>query len=170
MSEGRSGAGGRMSRRALVIGGTGMLSPAVQVLADEGYEVFRPSRGQGGTGGWIKADWTDPSRFARIVTQHVGHPVDLFVLWAHRPYRAEIAPLLRPLVGPATVVVEVIGSAQFRDTGEDRDIAGSRLVVLGRAAGTHGERWLTHAEISEGVLDARHAPPGAVRFVGTAPV
>ncbi|MFD5655211.1 MULTISPECIES: hypothetical protein [unclassified Streptomyces] len=146
-----------------------MLAPAVRVLADEGYEVFRPSRRGGGTGVWIKADWTDPPGFARTVAQRVGDPVDLFVLWAHRPHRAEIARLLRPLVGTSTVVVEVAGSAQYRERGEERDIAGSRLVVLGRAAGPHGERWLTHPEISEGVLRARHAPVGAVRFVGTVP-
>lgn len=158
-----------MSRRALVIGGTGMLAPAVRELTDEGYEVFLPSRGRSRTGVWIEADWTDPPGFARAVAHRVGGTVDLFVLWAHRPHRAAIVPLLRSLIGPSTVVVEVAGSAQYQETGEHRDLAGSRLVVLGRAAGSQGGRWLTHTEISGGVLAARHAPPGAVRFLGTVP-
>lgn len=161
-------AGPPHGRRALVVGGTGMLASAVRVLAVEGYQVFLPSRGPRPElpGEWIAADWSDPAAFARAVTRATGDgPVDLFVLWAHRPHRSAVAPLLRPVVGPDTVVVEVAGSAQYRETGERREYAQSRLVVLGSRDG----RWLTHAEISDGVLAARQAPPGTVRYVGAVP-
>jgi NAD(P)-dependent dehydrogenase (short-subunit alcohol dehydrogenase family) len=155
-------------RRALVVGGTGMLAPAVRALAEEGHQVFLPSRAPRPElpGTWIRADWSDPPAFARAVRRGTGdRPVDLLVLWAHRPHRSAIAPLLRPLARPDTVVVEAVGSAQYRETGTRTEFERSRLVVLGSLDG----RWLTHPEISDGVLTARHDPPGAVRYVGAVP-
>lgn len=156
-----------MNRRALVIGGTGMLAPAVRTLIDDGYEVFLPARHRPASGTWIEADWTDPPAFAHAVTQRVGDPVDLLVLWAHRPQRTALARQLRPLIGPSTAVLEVAGSGQYQATGERRDIDGSTLVVLGRITDANGGRWLMHTEISDAVLAARHEPPGTVRIVGT---
>lgn len=153
--------------RALIIGGTGMLAGTASALVAEGHEVWLPARHRPPVGRWIPADWTDPSAFTAAVHDQLGGSLDLLVIWCHRPYRAQVAPLLGPVVTDRTAIVEVVGSGQYRDTGIEslRHFPSSQLVVLGENNG----RWLTHAEISEGVLAACHEPR-SLRFVGSLPV
>lgn len=155
-----------MSPNALIVGGTGMLAGLSAALADDGYRVFLPSRRPTGADGF-EADWTDPAAFVQAVREQITGPLDLLVLWCHRPYRAEVARLLTADVSRTTAVVEVVGSRQYRaKPGNERHFPQSVLVVLGHVEKVGGRRWLTDAEISDGVLTGCGLEPGSRHIVG----
>ncbi|HEY8373073.1 MAG TPA: hypothetical protein VIL00_10050 [Pseudonocardiaceae bacterium] len=179
------------ARRALVLGGTGMLAGCVAALLAEGWEAVTPSRhrrvitsrvgdtrevppgqgagvravlrppghrptGHGGVGRaahWVRADWAEPDLLAAAVARVLAGPADLLVAWVHRPYREPVLRAVAELLAPGAPVVEVHGSGAGAPGGlPDPGVADhpTHQVVLGR--GASGTRWLTHAEISSGVL------------------
>jgi hypothetical protein len=162
--------------RALVLGGTGMLAGAAAALLDDGWHVVLPSRRQPATSGahWVKADWTNPSALADAVGDALGGPADLLVAWVHREVRTGVLRAVAPLLAPGAPVVEVHGSASANPLGgcPDAVLAGhpTQQVVLGYVQHAGRTRWLTHQEISAGVLDAVHRAlegrPAAVHQVG----
>lgn len=152
----------------LVIGGTGMLRPAVHQLLKRGMRVLlvsrRPRRAvphQEGPGELIPitAEWQKPEALVDAVLMAIdGHPVTHVIVWVHSPYRTAIISELDRAVDANTVVVNVWGSAS-QDPREVRaaemgTLAGrdTRDLVLGYAREAGASRWLTHAEISDGVL------------------
>ncbi len=158
------------ARRALVLGGTGMLAGAVATLVDGGWHVVLPSRRRTDTEArWIRATWAEPEALADDAAQALGGPADLLVAWVHREVRATVLRAVAPLLAPAAPVVEVHGSASANPVG---GCPGPILtehptqqVVLGYVRHAGRTRWLTHQEISAGVLDGiRRAldqrPPG----------
>jgi hypothetical protein len=221
-------------RRAVIVGGTGMLAGVAAELVREGWHVVLPSRryapipaendidravGPDGVhrqalwveadwsqprdlaertgralGGpadndidravgpdgvhrqalWVEADWSQPRDLAERTGRALGGPADLLVGWVHREHRGPVLAALGPLLRPAAPVVEVHGSAAADPLGgrPDPSLPGhpTQQVVLGFLPTERGTRWLTHAEIVEGVLDAvRRAVDGkapAVHQVG----
>ena len=168
-------------RRALVVGGTGMLADCTASLVAEGWRVVLPSRRyapistetyqpdsghnggghdleDGGRALWVQADWTYPQDLAERAGKALGGPADLLVAWVHREQRGAVFQAVRSLLAPGAPVVEVRGSIAtdlLADAPEpllaDHP---TQIVVLGfvRTEGT--TRWLTHQEIADGVLDA----------------
>ncbi len=156
-----------VARRALVLGGTGMLAGVATALLDDGWLVVLPSRrrpgvpatnGSGRGAKWVKADWTNPVALAGAAREALGGPADLLVAWVHREVRASVLRAVGPLLAPDGPVVEVHGSASANPVGgcPEPILPGhpTQQVVLGYVRHAGRTRWLTHQEISAGVLDA----------------
>ena len=154
-----------VARRALVLGGTGMLAGVATALLDDGWHVVLPSRrrptapstnGRGAR--WVKADWTSPDALADAARDALGGPADLLVAWVHREVRSGVLHAVAPLLAPGGPVVEVHGSASANPVGgcPEPILADhpTQQVVLGYVRHAGRTRWLTHQEISAGVLAA----------------
>jgi hypothetical protein len=154
------------ARRALVLGGTGMLAGVAAALLDDGWWVVLPSRrrpslpvtnGHAHAAHWVKADWTLPAALADAAREALGGPADLLVAWVHREVRASVLRAVAPLLAPDAPVVEVHGSASANPVGGCPDPVlpdhPTQQVVLGYVRHAGRTRWLTHQEISAGVLD-----------------
>lgn len=174
-----------MTRRALVIGGTGMLAGCVAALVRDGWHVVVPSRryapipdetsGDGSRKSlWVQADWSTPKELAARAEKALGGRADLLVAWVHSTARPSVLRAVAPLLAPGAPIVEVHGSASANPLGGCPDPVLSdhptQQVVLGYVRQAGRTRWLTHAEIVEGVMDAvRRALDGrspAVHQVG----
>lgn len=155
------------ARRALVLGGTGMLAGVAAALLDDGWHVVLPSRrrpsipatnGHASTARWVKADWTTPTALAEAAGEALGGMAELLVAWVHREVRAGVLRAVAPLLAPQAPVVEVHGSASANPVGGCPDPIlpnhPTQQVVLGYVRHAGRTRWLTHEEISAGVLDA----------------
>jgi hypothetical protein len=156
-----------VARRALVLGGTGMLAGVAAALLDDGWHVVLPSRRRPGTPAtngnghgavWVKADWTVPDALADAARNALGGPADLLVAWVHREVRTGVLRSVSSLLAPGAPVVEVHGSASANPVGgcpepilHDHP---TQQVVLGYVRHAGRTRWLTHDEISAGVVDA----------------
>lgn len=155
----------------LVVGGTGMLSGVVDDLVERGHRVLLPSRHPvPSTPHRVSflADWTDPPALVARVSDHLDGPLELAVVWCHRPHRTEVVDLVTPLLAPSAPVVEVLGSTALLDLWDQRPPHGSTFVMLGHRQLDDGtSRWLTHAEISAGVVGALDRGPGATVVVGS---
>ncbi|GAA5533318.1 short-chain dehydrogenase [Deinococcus aluminii] len=149
--------------RTLVVGGTGMLAGVVHALLDEGDEVTvlarRPERLPDTRARLLALDYRDMEALDRALTQ--SGPFDRAVVWIHGT--APEAPFVaaRHVRGPYW---HVLGSAvanpakqgsrrreRFAALGNDY-----REIILGFVLEGNSARWLTHAEISGGVLHALH--------------
>lgn len=157
-----------MAGRALVIGGSGMLSGCVTTLVNDGWRVVVPSRRHApipdqGTGGharvvWVAIDWLEPGDCVRRCRKALSGPADLLVAWVHASYRHDVFRAVPELLRPGAPVVEV-----FQNTGADPRIRlgepslpdhPTQLVVLGYVEANGYARNLSSAEISRGVAEA----------------
>ncbi|HJP78049.1 MAG TPA: hypothetical protein VJ914_27500 [Pseudonocardiaceae bacterium] len=174
-------------KRALVVGGTGMLSGAVAELVRDGWFVVVPSRRYAPIpldlpesadderrALWIEADWSAPESFAERAERALGGKAELLVAWVHDAYREDVLAAITPLLTADAAVVEVRGAAAAQPHGGEPEPSlpahETQLVVLGFVRDRESVRWLTHREISEGVLDAVHralaARPPATLQIG----
>ena len=138
---------------ALVVGGTGMLAAVPPFLARRGYAVTAIARdsiprGPGVT--VVQVDYRDDNALrgalARATASH--GPFELAVCWIHTD--APQAPaIVVGCLGPGARLVQVFGTRVWPLDDVPLHIA-YRQVLLGSMDG----RWLTHAEISGGVLEA----------------
>jgi hypothetical protein len=155
------------ARRALVLGGTGMLAGVAASLLDDGWHVVLPSRRRpatpttnGRAADWVKADWTEPDTLVAATAQALDGPADLLVAWVHREVRVSVIRAVAPLLADGAPVVEVHGSASANPLGGCPDPVlpdhPTQQVVLGYVRHAGRTRWLTHDETSAGVLDAVH--------------
>ena len=165
------------TRRALVIGATGMLAGVCVHLAEQGWDVLvhglraervealvrrAPRRIAG-----FAADYQAAS-FRRSLEEALGDdPLDLAILWIHGR-EPELAGGIVDAVARrgCADVVQVFGSAgadprsevieAHREHIANRIGAAScyRTVVLGWRPSTNGTRWLRNQEIARGVIDA----------------
>ncbi|MGQ0837783.1 hypothetical protein [Actinokineospora sp.] len=152
-----------MTRRALVLGGTGMLARCTSTLVADGWRVVLPSRryepladplNLAGRALWVAADWSDPADLADRAGQALGGPVDLLVAWVHGSARGPVLAAVAPLLAPGAPVVEVHGSTPGPVPDPLLDGHPTQQVVLGFVGEAGRTRWLTHREISDGVLSA----------------
>src|SRR5690606_40487810 len=99
-----------MPRRAVVLGGTGMLAGVASRLVDDGWLVVLPSRrysplpdyAEPGSGRalWVQARWERPERLARDTANALGGKADLLVAWVHNEYRRSVLFAVEPLLAP----------------------------------------------------------------------
>jgi hypothetical protein len=162
----------------LVIGGTGMLLEATIELAQRSSLLTAVSHsrnalrelGQALSGApcerrLLSLDWHQGADFVAALKRHAqsaGAP-SLAVAWLHDPSMGPtIANAISP-PGSRCAFFQVLGSdAADPDRPPDQLYAtlapGGDLdyhqVILGFEKGNNGSRWLTHAEISAGVLEA----------------
>jgi hypothetical protein len=151
------------ARRALVLGGTGMLSGVAAALLDDGWDVVLPSRRKpldAHGARWVAADWTAPADLAATAGEALGGPADLLVAWVHRGVRVSVLRSVAHLLADGAPVVEVHGSASANPLGgcPEPVLTGhpTQQVVLGYVRHAGRTRWLAHEEVSAGVLDAVH--------------
>ncbi|MET1073078.1 MAG: hypothetical protein ABWY11_10580 [Umezawaea sp.] len=167
-------------RMALVLGGTGMLAGCAGALVADGWKVVLPSRrprfglaaraalgprGQLPTTNppaerprEVAADWARPDELAERVRAVLDGPAGLLVAWVHSTYRESVLRAVEPLLAPGAPVVEVHDSGAVHPVHGVREpvIDGhpTQQVVLGHVRHGATTRWLSHEEVSEGVLAA----------------
>jgi hypothetical protein len=148
----------------LVVGGTGMLAGLVERLAGDGGRVSLISRQasafrRDGVAGH-DADWNDEAAF--VAALEAAGPIDLAVAWFHSvklPAARRLAERVRGRM------FQVLGSAAndpahpsrlalARQVADGLPDCALRQVVLGFKIEAGCSRWLTNAEISNGVFEA----------------
>lgn len=171
-----------MSRNVLVIGGTGMLAPAVNTLAEHGVIVFavarRPERPGWGPGVVpVRGDWGRPAELAdavRTAMDELGCPAAPQALtWIHSPYRESVHQAIGRLLTPDAVVVSLHGSVRSDPAGTAPPVPPVhapprryRTLLLGFADSPGGRtRWLTDDEISHAALRSL-ADPSPLQVAG----
>ncbi len=149
-------------RHALVVGGTGMLAGVTTALAARGHPVTVIARRPAALGvSQLALDYRDTTALERGLENAVAErgPVELSVLWVHTDGPAAPAAVAEA-TAPGGRVVQVFGTRIWPLDPVPVHVA-YRQVLLGSIGG----RWLTNAEISDGVLAAVDADE-PVRVVG----
>lgn len=177
-----------MYAHTLIIGGTGMLFEASVQLAAQSHRLTCVARtraslarlkaalpGDHGKHHMLTLDWAQPQAFVAGITAHIHatEAPDLVVAWVHdEPLGLQVASALggSPLkffhvlgsaaANPARMAARWQARAQFPP-----HVAYCQVVLGAVSQGGHS-RWLTHAEISAGVLHAVQAQQGLF-VVGT---
>ncbi|GLZ36740.1 hypothetical protein [Actinokineospora sp. NBRC 105648] len=149
------------AKRALVLGGTGMLAGCTARLVADGWHVVLPSRRHAplatdlptgaGRALWVEADWSDPAALADRAARALGGPADLLIAWVHGDARVPMLTAVEPLLAPGAPVVEVHGTPD--GTAPVLRDHPTQHVVLGVVSYAGRTRWLTAEEITTGVLD-----------------
>ncbi|MDQ3403077.1 MAG: hypothetical protein M3548_06740 [Actinomycetota bacterium] len=149
-------------RRALVLGGTGMLAGCVHVLVRDGWHVVLPSRRHApiateppGTGRalWVAADWSAPQDLAARAERALGGPADLLIAWVADSEREAVLNAVEPLLAANASVVEV--HTHSTGMGAPEPVLAGRpthVVVLGYVSHAGRARWLHQREIADGVM------------------
>lgn len=157
-----------MRKKALVVGGTGMLADVVQWLVGQDYQVAvvgrnreRFLRAQLASVEYIQQDYhqTDELRVAMgALLLHSG-PFDLVVSWIHLTAPEALTTIQMALSRQEQEwrLLHVCGSGAWKRPPQVVPTANClyRRVILGFVL-TEGDsaRWLSNQEISEGVIDA----------------
>lgn len=163
----------------VIVGGTGMLLAASLALAERSRRMTSVARTRrsltmldaavrdvGCEHHVLPLHWGDAERFVLEIERHVAatEPPDLVLAWIHDDDLA--IRLAERLASPGRrfAFVHVVGSATgsaiaAADAARAKlrahaDVVSYRQVVLGAHRSERGVRWLTHAEISGGVLEA----------------
>lgn len=167
-------AGMEAMKHTLIIGGTGMLSGASRWLADHSERLSvlsrRPDKFCGSLDMPPEKILSLPSDYYRQADvddafqtlKDTGVPIDLVLAWIHSgavDVLAKLAELFDPV---GARVLQVHGSAYADPAntkpGEDGGRFGAKVkfrpIVLGFVVGDTRSRWLTHDEISDGVIAA----------------
>lgn len=155
-----------MAGHVLVVGGTGMLSGLVEALAGDGGHLSLLSRRASAAAGesGFDCDYHDEAAFSEALGAAVARSgaIDLAVAW-FRTLKIAAPRLLAEQVRGR--MFQVLGSGMADPARPDRLKAAAavgegfpecrlRQVVLGFRVERAGSRWLTNAEISQGVLEA----------------
>lgn len=155
-----------MTGHTLIVGGTGMLSGLTKALAGDGGRLSLLSRQASAFPDveGFEVDYYDAAAFRRALDAAVARsgPVDLAVAWFHA-LKLQAPRLLAEQVSGR--MFQVLGSAladpahperleRARAVAADLPDCAARQVVLGFRIEAGGSRWLTNAEISDGVLEA----------------
>ena len=138
---------------ALVVGGTGMLAALTCGLAAGGHQVTSVARhatrlGEGVTP--VAQDYRGTEGLSAALARAIEErgPIELAVCWIHTD--APRAPrIVADVLAPGARLVQVFGTRVWPLEHVPLHLA-YRQVQLGSVDG----RWLTHEEISSGVLDA----------------
>ena len=162
---------------ALVVGGTGMLARLTRALAERGHRVTSLSRR-----GTLPVDGSSSNSLlqTRVSTVALDYrvsaaltealacavaergPLELAVCWVHTD-GPEVPALVAEALAPGARLLQVFGTRHWPLADVPLHVA-YRQVLLGSVGG----RWLTHDEISTGVLEAIDADH-PLRVVGERP-
>ena len=160
---------------AIIVGGTGMLGRASSHVAGISRNLTLICRypdslaAQIGAQG-IALNWGDRERAEMMLDQHV--PCDLLITWVHQD-----GAWLRRFLGRRLVAggraIHVFGSASAKSIlqqarlsqpEEDHTV---QNVLLGWNEANDNKSWLTHSQISQGVIQAIQNPKTRSIVVGT---
>jgi molybdopterin-guanine dinucleotide biosynthesis protein A len=137
----------------VVIGGTGMLAGATRSLAERGHLVTSIARRPAELGPSVTSvalDYRDVGELRRALEESVAArgPVELALCWVHTD-APDVPSVVAAALRPGARLVQVFGTRVWPLDPVPLHIA-YRRVLLGSAEG----RWLTHAEIAGGALQA----------------
>jgi molybdopterin-guanine dinucleotide biosynthesis protein A len=138
---------------AVVVGGTGMLAAATRAFAARGHHVTSIARRTAGLGAGVTSlelDYRDSSALVEALakaTESRG-PIELALCWIHTD-APEAPRIVADALAPGARFVQVFGTRPWPLETVPLHVA-YRQVLLGSIKG----RWLTHEEISAGVLEA----------------
>lgn len=163
----------------VVVGGTGMLLAASTALAARSRRLTSVARtlrslarldaavrGAACAHHVLALDWNAADRFLQAIERHLEatEPPDLVLAWIHDDDLTIRLACRLAAAGRPPLFVHVVGSATSRlidvaDAARERLVASGaavayRQVVLGARPSGGTMRWLTHEEISRGVVDA----------------
>lgn len=137
-----------MNPTVLVLGGTGMLLPAVRTLAEADQHVTVVARHAPravadlpGPVTAIDAAWTDPEGYGHAIRAALGGtPVAAAIMWVHRPHRSAVTDEIAEVFSPESLSVRLWGSSTSDPRAQiaaEPSPAGVRLheVILGRHRG-----------------------------------
>jgi molybdopterin-guanine dinucleotide biosynthesis protein A len=138
---------------ALVVGGTGMLAATARALASRGHAVTCIARRAADLGDGVlvePVDYRDPTRLRDVLVRagDARGPIELAVCWIHTD-GPEAPRIVADALAPGARLVQVFGTRSWPLVDVPLHVA-YRQVQLGSTAG----HWLTHEEISHGVLGA----------------
>jgi len=148
---------------ALVVGGTGMLAGLTRALAERGHAVTSLSRSGREPVAGNACNSLDQARISSVAVDYrddaalvwelerareARGPIELAVCWIHTD-APEAPRIVAEAVQPGARLVQVFGTRRWPLAEPPLQIA-YRQVLLGSVGG----RWLTHEEISDGVLAA----------------
>lgn len=175
-----------MFQHSLIIGGTGMLQEASQFLVDHSKEVTLVARSHDSLSRIIvpkskkiTLDYSNQDLFKTELRKQLecATPVDLLLSWMHSSAGDCIFDIAASLSkrNSELRLIEVLSSAvakpgkeealQFRKNQfAEKGVKNYQAVVLGFMLHEDHSRWLTHQEISSGVIDAitRNSPQTTV--------
>ncbi|MEM7737761.1 MAG: hypothetical protein AAF267_18440 [Deinococcota bacterium] len=114
----------------------------------------------------VTADYQDSHAFMDVIDRATQHaPIDMVVAWFHQPGMESCSKLISYLDAQARPVdmFHVVGSAARDPSNPDlwpqpeaNSIVTYHQIILGFVLEGESSRWLTHQEISEGLLEAIH--------------
>ncbi|MGD6855328.1 hypothetical protein [Bacillus infantis] len=161
-----------MKKHALVIGGTGMLKRVIESLCKEGFHVSAMGRSHDHFAkmmveisvpagvSFIQADYYCPVQFQEGLIQAVRDRgmFDLAAVWMRSDASDSFQWLLQYIAkdDKFTELYEIKGSHASREPFKGLDTSSLKWmrIILGFRFEGEKARWLTHEEISEGVLKA----------------
>ncbi|MGD6844211.1 hypothetical protein ACQCVH_17095 [Bacillus infantis] len=162
-----------MKKHALVIGGTGMLKRVIETLCKEGFHVSAMGRSHDrfakmmeeisvpeGKVSFVQTDYYSQVQFQEGLIQAVldRGAFDLAVAWMRSDASESFQWLLQYIAqdDKYTELYEIKGSHASRESFNGLDSASLKWmrIILGFRFEGDKARWLTHDEISEGVLKA----------------
>ncbi|AGX03176.1 short chain dehydrogenase [Bacillus sp. NRRL B-14911] len=161
-----------MKKHALVIGGTGMLKRVIESLCKEGFHVSAMGRSHDhflkmmeeisvpGDVSFIQADYYSPVQFQEGLIQAVldRGTFDLAAVWMRSNASDSFQWLLQYIAkdDKFTELYEIKGSHASREPFKGLETSSLKWmrIILGFCFEGEKARWLTHEEISEGVLKA----------------
>lgn len=167
---------------SLVVGATGMLQEATVWVAERSEKLVLISRNAPESHlaarsnvVALSADWTNAHAFTKTIAGAGGFTdTQLAVLWMHGNGVLAKRQVLGELTKLDCLIVHVQGStalANLRGVVANASASGSNAtsitVTLGAIGTDAGQRWLTWAEISAGVIEAIEAKES--RIVGGLP-
>ena len=138
-----------------------MLAEVCRDLASRGWRVSvlaRHTKDLGTGVGVFECDYTEPGSLESGIdraTREFGIPT-LWVTWIHSHAR-EAEQVVSGLAG-RTRRIRVLGSGHTKTPAQGTPDAGVEAVQLGFVIEQGKGRWLTHAEISKGVIRAIDVP------------
>lgn len=145
----------------MVIGGTGMLAGLCRILADRGRPVSVLARRNRDLGPGVRCfscDYTDADSLEAAIRQSIDQfgPIAALISWIHStaPDAAEQAHR----IALPDRHLRILGSASAKRPAPGPSEAGCERITLGFALDGPASRWLSHAEICEGVLHALDHP------------
>lgn len=138
---------------ALVVGGTGMLAHAARALSARGHVVTSVARHADDLDGSVTPvaiDYRDGDELCGALVRAADErgPIELAVCWIHTD-APEAPRIVADTLAPGSRLVQVFGTRVWPLAEVPLHVA-YRQVLLGSVGG----RWLTHEELSAGVLEA----------------
>jgi hypothetical protein len=156
-------------RHALIVGGTGMLAGVTQHLAAQGSVVSllarHPERVSGPGIRPVAVDYNDLPQLRASLQAAIAAagPVSLAVLWLSNANPGVLEAITTAVASPGVPFrLIVVRGSRAADPGRAPTPALAAVpphcryaeVILGWVIEAWGSRWLTHAEIAAGVIDA----------------